>query len=46
MAKIVMTEEQCKAFIDSVFMKTIGKDFAYVIQAVQEKIERDKTDDA
>ena len=39
--KITMTQEQCRKFVDDVFMNTIGKDFDYVVQAVKEKMIRE-----
>ena len=41
MASIEMNAEQCKKFVDDVFVKALGFDFDYVTQAVREKIQRD-----
>ena len=40
-SSIKMNEEQCKDFVNNVFMQTLGVDFDYVVQAVKEKLERD-----
>lgn len=39
--KITVTEDQCKKFVNDVFMNVLGKDFEYVVRAVYEKMERE-----
>lgn len=40
-AKVVMTEEDCRKFVNNVFNVVLGKDVDYVIQAVKEKMIKD-----
>ena len=42
--ELKMTGEQCRNFINEVFGKTLGVDFDYVANAVDEKIKRDCVD--
>jgi hypothetical protein len=39
---IKINEEQCKQFVEKVFKEALDIDFDYVVQAVKEKMERDK----
>lgn len=45
MAVAVLTQEDCKSFVDDVFKAALGKDFDYVVRAVKEKMIRDGDSD-
>ena len=39
---IKINEEQCKQFVEKEFKEALDIDFDYIVQAVKEKIEREK----